>query len=65
MKVRSLNLERFGNGSAKRLHGEKLIFNKKHMKSFLNKIVDCIGITLMITVVVIGIVSEILNIMQY
>lgn len=35
------------------------------MKSFLNKAVDCIGITLMITVVVIGIVSEILNIMQY
>jgi hypothetical protein len=35
------------------------------MKSFLNKAVDGIGITLMITVVVIGIVSEILNIMQY
>jgi len=35
------------------------------MKSFLNKAVDCISITLMITVVVIGIVSEILNIMQY
>ena len=35
------------------------------MKTFLNKAVDCIGITLMIMVVVIGIVSEILNIMQY
>ena len=35
------------------------------MKPFLNKAVDRIGITLMITVVVIGIVSEILNIMQY
>jgi len=64
MKVRSLNLERFGNGSVKRLHGEKLIFNKKHMKTFLNKAVDCIGITLMITVVVIGLVSEILNIIS-
>ena len=64
MKGRSLNLERFGNGSVKRLHGEKLIFNKKHMKTFLNKAVDCIGITLMITVVVIGIVSEILNIIS-
>lgn len=35
------------------------------MKPFLNKIVDGIGITLMITVVIVGIVSEILNIMQY
>ena len=35
------------------------------MKSFLNKAVDGICITLMITVVVIGIASEILNIMQY
>ena len=65
MKVPNLNLERLENGSVKRLHGEKLIFNKKHMKSFLNKAVDGICITLMITVVVIGIVSEILNIMQY
>ena len=65
MKVPSLNLERLGNGSVKRHHGEKLIFNKKHMKPFLNKAVDCIGITLMITVVIVGILSEILNIMQY
>ena len=35
------------------------------MKPFLNKAVDCIGITLMIAVVIVGIVSEILNIMQY
>jgi hypothetical protein len=34
------------------------------MKTFLNKAVDCIGITLMITVVVIGLVSEILNIIS-
>ena len=32
------------------------------MKTFLNKAVDGIGITLMITVVIVGIVSEILNI---
>jgi len=34
------------------------------MKTFLNKAVDCIGITLIITVVVVGILSEILNIIS-